>query len=91
MAYETSVAGGAEAFAAFEQAIREFKTFDMRGFLAELYKGGVIGFLEYQTRAAAFEATLSDFEARTFRMHSDLTTRAQELGIDLPQPRDGSR
>lgn len=86
---QEQVAAGAEAFADYENAIIDFKNFDMRGLLETLFRQRKIGFLEYQSRSAAFEAMLSSHEAETYAMHAELTKRAQALGVDLPQPRGG--
>lgn len=89
MTIEEQVQAGAKAFAQYEEAILMFKSFDMRILLSDLYKSGMIGYLEYQRRVAEFEALCSRHEYETFALHSDLTARAQELGIDLPQPKGG--
>jgi hypothetical protein len=83
------VGAAAEAFADYEEAIQAFKKTGVRALCAELFKTGQIGFLEYQRTAAAFEAMVSEHEAQTYAMHAELTKRAQELGIDLPQTRGG--
>lgn len=51
---------------------------------------GHIGDLECQSLASQFDKLATDHEAALWAMHSDLTKRAKELGIDLPQ-RDGGR
>jgi hypothetical protein len=86
---EKFVIEAAEAFAVYEKANAVFESLDMRGFLKTLYEAGKIGYLEYQGRAAEFEAMVSSHAAETFAMHRELTVRAQDLGIDLPQPRGG--
>lgn len=83
------VATIAAAFAAYEEAIIAMKKTDVRGLLAQLYAERKIGFLEYQTKSAMFESMISGHEADTYGMHSALTKRAIELGIDLPQPKGG--
>lgn len=79
----------AAAFADYEDAIAAFKKTNMRGLLKQLYDERKIGYLEYQRRAAEFEAMVSTHEAATFQSHSDLTTRAIALGIDLPAVKGG--
>lgn len=45
---------------------------------------GVIGFLECQTLAGRYDALVTGFEADLYKLHADLTKRAQELNVDLP-------
>lgn len=52
---------------------------------------GVIGALECETLSGACDVLATRFEVDLFALHRALTVRAQELGIDLPQPRSGGR
>lgn len=54
-----------------------------------LRDAGVIGFLECQTIAGGYDALTTQFEADLFRIHRELTKRAQELKVDLPSVMGG--
>jgi len=84
---------GAGIFEASEDAAREIKQKfrKLRKMFETIRDGGVIGALECQALSCECDALATDFEAKIWSLHSRLTKRAQELGIDLPQTRDGGR
>jgi hypothetical protein len=51
----------------------------------------VIGGLEMQARFRGLDALVTQFEANLFAAHAEMTRRAGELGVDLPQPLSGGR
>ena len=86
-----SVESIAAGFAAYEESIRAMKqtVADLRELAEGLHKQGLVGYLEYQDTVAQAEAMIASHEWATYAMHRALTTRARDLGIDLPAPRSG--
>lgn len=90
---EELIQDGATKFANAESAARAIK-YDfraMRKTFEAVRDAGHIGALECAEAACAADALATQFEADLWAMHRKLTLRAQELGIDLPALRDGSR
>lgn len=91
MTVEEAVAQGASAFEYAETKARKIKA-EMRG-LRDVFKtirdAGLIGGLEAEALAGRCDALATQFEANLYSLHSDLTKRCQELGIDLPSPPSG--
>ena len=54
-----------------------------------LQANGVIGYLETNKRRSRLRALVAQFEADLFALHADDTAKADEIGVDLPQPRSG--
>lgn len=93
MSVETAIQDGANIFEDAEKMARTIKE-NMRRFrktVEEVRNAGHIGGLEAQAIAGEADALATKFEADLYALHSRLTVRAQELGIDLPQPRSGGR
>jgi len=93
MSVETAVQKLANIFEEAEQHARDTKEDfrAMRKMLEEIRDAGVIGGLECQQLAGEADALATQFEASVWDMHRRWTVRAQELGVDLPQPRSGGR
>lgn len=83
---------GAEIFADAEaKAAKIRKAFrQLRDMFETIRDEGHIGGLECGAMACECDALATRFEADVWALHSKLTKRAQELGIDLPL-RDGGR
>jgi hypothetical protein len=90
---EDAVQFGAETFDdAEEDARRIRKSFrDMRAVFETIRNAGHIGGLEANSLACECDELATSFEAHLWRLHEKLTRRAEALGIDLPQSRDGGR
>lgn len=93
MSVEQAVQDGAAIFAKAEDRARQTKTAfrKLRKLLETVRDARIIGALECQAIACEADAVATRFEADIWAMHRQLTLRAQELGIDLPQTRDGGR
>ncbi len=83
---------GADAFERAEKAAARSRKDgrDMRGMFEIIRDEGVMGGLEAGALACEVDEMFTRHEAEIWAMHSRLTKKAQELGIDLPQ-RDGGR
>lgn len=88
-----SVKRGAEIFEKAEESARHIKAEfrELRKVFASIRDEGHIGGLECEALSGEADALATKFEADLYAMHSRLTKRAQELGIDLPAPRSGGR
>ena len=59
-----------------------------------VHKLGTLGYLEssqYGAHAKALAGKLAGVEADLFSFHQHLTNKAQELNVDLPQPKSGGK
>lgn len=90
---ETSeaVAKIAEAYADAEDAAASIKAkfAGCKDAWQALVDNGVIGNLEMQMRSRRLNVLAAAFGSDVFALHYDDTQRANELGVDLPQPRSG--
>lgn len=91
MTTEEAVAKIAKAFADAEEAVedlnRDFR--ETADAWKTLHSDGVIGGIEAQKHYRRMTALSGQFIADLYTLHSELTERAKELGVDLPQPRSG--
>lgn len=98
MSVETHVSRAAALMADAESAILDVQSalLKLPEVFASIHGSGVegLGYLETaetSAEAKALAGVAADLEAGIFKFHRDLTKRAQELGIDLPQTRSGVR
>lgn len=94
MAFETveeAVAAGASAMADMEgnAASAREDAATVRQAIETVHAAGHIGRLEAAALGMEIEAMVKSYEAALFIFHSKMTLRCQQLGIDLPQARDG--
>lgn len=86
-----AVAEAADIFDKAEQRARTTKMQfrQLRKLFEAIHDDGHGGGLEVQAISGECDALATKFEADLWALHAKLTARARELGIDLPQLRDG--
>lgn len=93
MSVDNAIASGAELFANWEKQVASMKA-EARNEMPDIFKAvrneGHIGGLECEALIAKTDALFTGFEASLIAFHAELTERAKEAGIDLPQ-RSGGR
>ncbi len=87
---EEAVAEGARLFAAAEEALVALSN-GLPAVINAVRDNGTIGALEAQNRIAATLAEVNSALGDVGDAHQELVDRCQELGIDLPAMRGGTR
>lgn len=94
---EEAVARGAKLMAEAEKASQTVQARMLAlPKVFNIVRDGVVGMGALEAQALGAEAKAlaglaANLEAELVEFHRRLTARAQELGIDLPQPRSGGR
>lgn len=89
---ESAVQAGADAMADLEEYARDqakASADTVRQVLDFVHDAGKIGDLEHAALGMEITAIVANFRTQLYVFHSKVTLRCQELGIDLPDQRDG--
>ena len=93
MTVDAAVQKGAALFANWEDVVSLMKSearVEMRDVFKAVRDGGHIGGVQCEALIAKTDAMITAFEADLITFHAEVTEKAKEEGIDLPQ-RSGGR